>query len=489
MYLRELLSALHHNIEVSNDSNPMITGISMDNRSVESGNLFVCIKGHRFDGHKFATDAVSKGAVAILAEAPVDVSVPVIMVKDSRRALAIIADVFFGQPSHKLHVVGVTGTNGKTTTTHIIDYICQKANKKTGLIGTMYMKINNLAYDVVNTTPESLTLQKAFYDMVETNTDIVTMEVSSHALDLGRVHGVDFNVAVFTNLTQDHLDYHQTMDEYRRAKGLLFAQLGNTFSVDKPKFAVLNGDDEATAQYTRSTCAHVYTYGIHNDCDIMAFDINTTATGTEFKLKTPFGTTDVSMRLMGQFSIYNVMAAVGACLVSGISLKTIVESIQSFTGVPGRFEAVDAGQDFSVIVDYCHTPDSLENVLKTIQQFSTKKIITVVGCGGDRDKMKRPIMAKLASEYSDIAIFTSDNPRTEDPSAILADMEAGVKGEAFISIVDRKKAIEHAIVNAEQGDIILIAGKGHETYQIIGDKTLPFDDREVAKNAIKEKLM
>ncbi|MCL6572852.1 MAG: UDP-N-acetylmuramoyl-L-alanyl-D-glutamate--2,6-diaminopimelate ligase, partial [Bacillus sp. (in: Bacteria)] len=359
------------------------------------------------------------------------------------------------------------------------------AAKKTGLIGTMYTKIAEKTIGTRNTTPESLTLQKTFHEMVEAGVDIAVMEVSSHALDLGRVQGCDYDVAVFTNLSQDHLDFHKTMDEYMRAKSLLFAQLGNTFDHDKPKFAVLNADDPTTEIYRKSTAAHIVTYGIDMMADIQAKNIHMTSVGTTFELAVHQLNYPVHMQFIGKFSVYNALASVAAALVSGIAINEIIHSIESIKGVAGRFELVNAGQEFTVIVDYAHTPDSLENVLKTIQHFAKKKVFVIVGCGGDRDRTKRPLMAKIACRWATDTIFTSDNPRSEDPLAILKEMEAGVQGEAYQVIPDRKTAITTAVSQAVSGDVIIIAGKGHETYQIIGTVVHNFDDRLVAREAIK----
>lgn len=486
MKLHTLLEKLHPLVSFSGD-NSEITSIANDNRKVIEGSLFVCIKGYTVDGHSFALDAVKKGAVAVLAESKLQLDVPVIVVKDTKRALSVLADAFFGQPSHKMHVIGITGTNGKTTTSHLIDQILIDAGKKTGLIGTMYTKIGDQINDTKNTTPESLTLQKTLKDMVDCEVENVTMEVSSHALDEGRVHGVDYDVAVFTNLTQDHLDYHKTMDDYRRAKGLLFAQLGNVYYHDRPKYAVLNMDDPASKEYIRSTSAVIVTYGIDEEADIMARNIEITANGTTFELISPFGKHFISMQLLGKFSVYNVLASISAGLVSGVSIDSIIATIAKIEGVSGRFELVNAGQNFTVIVDYSHTPDSLENALKTINEFAKKRVLVVVGCGGDRDKTKRPLMAQIACKYSTNPIFTSDNPRSEDPEQILLDMTEGVKGEKYEVMVDRREAIFHAVRQASEQDIILIAGKGHETYQQIGKEFHDFDDRLVAREAIEER--
>ncbi|MCH1623879.1 UDP-N-acetylmuramoyl-L-alanyl-D-glutamate--2,6-diaminopimelate ligase [Fredinandcohnia quinoae] len=485
MQLQKLLAHLHDFTATGTD-NPLITSLEMDSREVKKGSLFFCVTGHSVDGHLFAKQAEELGAAALIAEKYVDVSIPVIIVKDSKRSMAQLADIFYNQPTHQLHLIGVTGTNGKTSISHIIEQIFQAAGRRIGLIGTMYSKIGKKKIEMKNTTPESLTLQKIFHQMVQEKADSAVMEVSSHAIDLGRIHGCDFNIAVFSNLTQDHLDYHHSMDEYRRVKGLLFSGLGNRFEIDNPKFAVLNSDDEATLEYKKSTSATVITYGINHESDIMAKNIVMTSTGTSFELITPVGRHSLTMKLIGMFSVYNVLAAVSASLLSSIPLAIICKSIESIKGIAGRFEVVNAGQNYTVIVDYAHTPDSLENVLKTVKQFSIGKIIVVVGCGGDRDRTKRPIMAQIAAKYADMPIFTSDNPRSENPLHILKDMEAGVNGEKYVTIIDREKAIKYAITNANKGDTIVIAGKGHETYQIIGSNTFEFDDRLVATQAIKE---
>ncbi|HLU21996.1 MAG TPA: UDP-N-acetylmuramoyl-L-alanyl-D-glutamate--2,6-diaminopimelate ligase [Bacillaceae bacterium] len=466
-------------------ANPEILNIENNHKNVQQGCLFICISGLVFDGHDFAKEAVENGAVAIIAERKLDVNVPVIIVKDSKHTMAILADRFYNHPSQKFHLIGITGTNGKTTTSALIETIFSNDQQNTGLIGTIYMKIANRQLETKNTTPDSLVLQSVFDQMVSENVDAVVMEVSSHALVQGRVNGSDFDVAVFTNLTQDHLDYHHTMEEYRRAKGLLFSRLGNTYT--KPKYAVLNADDPATKYFMAETAAHVVTYGIETPADFSASNIKLGNTGTQFTLHTPEGKHEVSMKLIGKFNIYNVLAAIASTFVSNIPLSTIITSIEGANGVSGRFEVVDGGQDFSVIVDYAHTPDSLENVLKTVRQFAKKRIFVVVGCGGDRDPSKRPLMADVACTYATNPIFTSDNPRSEDPMAILRDMEQGVVGNSYEIIPDRAEAIKKAITSAESGDIVLIAGKGHETYQIIGNKVLDFDDKNVALQVIKER--
>ena len=486
MKLQTLLQALPFAKVEGEHTNPDITAIEQDSRKVTPGSLFICITGENFDGHSFASEAERKGAVAVVAQKPVDVNIPVIYVRDTKRAMAKLAARFYRHPSEQLYIFGVTGTNGKTSVTHMLDHLFREAGKKTGLIGTLYMKIDDETIPTVNTTPDSLTLQKTFRNMIDRDVEIVNMEISSHALINGRVWGTDVDVAIFTNLSQDHLDFHGTMDEYRNVKGLLFSQLGNQYG-KKPKFAVLNADDPVSTDYEMITSAHILKYGIENDADVSARNIEFNGKGTTFDLITPKGTRKVETPLLGLFNVYNLLATFTCGLIYGLELDEMIAGLETFTGVAGRFERVHEGQSFPVIVDYAHTPDSLENVLKTVRSLVPGKIIVVVGCGGDRDQKKRPLMAQIACRYADYPIFTSDNPRSEDPRAIIHDMEAGVKGADYIVIVDRKEAIEHAIKSAQKEDAVLIAGKGHETYQIIGDQVFDFDDREVARKALRER--
>ena len=486
MKLHTLLSHLH-TISVFEGDNPDITSIEQDNRKVEAGSLFICVKGYTVDGHDYAEAAVRQGAAAVLAERPLDLSVPVIVVRDTLRAMAVLADAFYGHPTQQLKLIGITGTNGKTTTSHLIDKICRDAGQTTGLIGTMYTKIAESIFETKNTTPDSITLQQHFANMHKAGVETAVMEVSSHALQLGRVHGCDYDIAVFTNLTQDHLDFHGTMERYKFAKSLLFSQLGNSYADHRPKYAVINADDEACDDLIAVTAAHVLTYGIDHDADIMAKNVAVTSAGTAMDLHIQGRVIPMKLKLAGRFSVYNVLAAIGASVCAGLELDRTIASIEEVEGVRGRFELVQGGQDYMVIVDYAHTPDSLENVLQTIREFAKERIFAVVGCGGDRDKTKRPIMASIACRLATDPVFTSDNPRSEDPLEILKDMEAGVKGKAYQSIPDRKEAIRYAVNQAKRGDVILIAGKGHETYQLIGGETFHFDDRETALELIKKK--
>jgi UDP-N-acetylmuramoyl-L-alanyl-D-glutamate--2,6-diaminopimelate ligase len=489
MLLRDLLAPLLP-VRVTGDDSMEITGLTADSRKVQPGCLFVCLTGFTVDGHAFAAQAVENGAVAVLAEQDVDVPATVVRVPDTRRAMAMLADRFYGSPTRELKLIGVTGTNGKTTTTHLIDKILRDQNKRTGLIGTIHMRIGDVSEEVKNTTPDALELQHAFRRMRDVDTEYAIIEVSSHALELGRVRGCDVHTAVFTNLTQDHLDFHKTMENYRYAKSLLFSQLGNSYDPDRLKTAVLNADDEASKLYAMVTPARVITYGIDNPADVRAGEIEITSRGTSFTAHTFAGSIRLNLKLVGKFNVYNALAAIAVALAEGVPLAEIKASLEAVPGVNGRFESVDAGQPFAVLVDYSHTPDSLENALATVKEFAKGRIFCVVGCGGDRDRTKRPIMARIATKYADLTVLTSDNPRSEDPQAIIDDMLAGladVAKERYVSMVDRREAIRYAVAEAKQDDVILIAGKGHETYQIIKGQVLPFDDREVAREAIAER--
>ncbi|GAJ99646.1 LOW QUALITY PROTEIN: UDP-N-acetylmuramoylalanyl-D-glutamate-2,6-diaminopimelate ligase [Geomicrobium sp. JCM 19055] len=471
----------------STSHNPTITSVEMDSRKIQSGSSFVALRGFTVDGHQFAEQAEQKGASAIIAEEVLNVSIPVIVVKDSYRALAQIAAKFYDDPTKQLNVIGVTGTNGKTTTTHLIENIFNEAKRSLGLIGTLYTKYANETFESKNTTPESLLLQKNFRDMADAGVTDVAMEVSSQALALGRVRGTDFNVAVFTNLTADHLDYHETIDNYKHAKSLLFSQLGNRYA-DELKAAVLNIDDPVSAELMQATAAPVITYGLSDKADVRGKNLRQTPSGTFFYVRNWRQSIDLDLKMVGRFNVYNALAAASAAYVSGISLETIKSSLEASKPIPGRFETVNLGQDYAVIVDYAHTADSLDNIMQTVKDLATKNVYVVVGCGGDRDRTKRPEMARIAESFADLAIFTSDNPRSEDPEHILRDMVAGVQTNRYEVIVNRTEAIDYAISKATKDDVIVIAGKGHETYQEVNGVFHDFDDREVAKEAIMKRL-
>lgn len=464
-----------------------IIGIQNDSRKIQPGFLFVCTKGAVEDGHQYIAAAIERGASAIMIEDEQEQyadGVTYIKVPSTARAASIIVDTFFDSPTTKLNVIGVTGTNGKTTTTNLIEHILNANQRNTGVIGTIDIRYNEYREAAKLTTPLCYDLQHYFQKMVEAEVEYVAMEVSSHSLDLGRVHGCRFKTAVFTNLTQDHLDYHHTMEEYGEAKSLLFAQLGNDYA--RAAYAVLNADDPWSERYAKKTAAQIITYGINEQADVRATNIEISANGTSFTAVTPSGELELHTKLIGHFNVYNMLAAISAVLPEGLSLTQIKDALEQVDGVEGRFESVQLGQPFAIVVDYAHTPDSLENVLQTARQLTDKKLICVVGCGGDRDRSKRPLMASIAAELADQAIFTSDNPRTEDPAAILNDMTSALTAANYTAIIDRKAAIEQAIESAEAGDIVIIAGKGHEKYQIIGTEITHFDDKEVSINKLSE---
>lgn len=475
------------------DGNAAFEGMEKDSRAVKPGMLFVCVKGERVDGHDYAEEAAARGAVAIVTERRLKLDVPQLLVKDSRLATSILADYVYGHPSRDVKVIGVTGTNGKTTTTYLLEKIFNDCGRPAGVVGTIETRFGGATRPMAGTTPESHELQKTLKDMKEAGMRYCAMEVSSHALEQGRVKGCRFRTAVFTNLTQDHLDYHGTMENYAEAKGLLFSRLGNSYggvAGDERCYAVLNGDDPASKRFSRLTSAEIVTYGVDNDADIRATGIKMTAQGTSFRVSGFGGETEISLRLPGKFNVSNALAAIAAALLEGIALTDIKASLERASVVPGRVELVDEGQPFAVVVDYAHTPDGLRNVLGAAREFAAGRIITVFGCGGDRDRTKRPLMGSIAAKLSDYVIVTSDNPRSEDPGMIISEIEKGILAEGigascYSLIPDRRSAIEKAVEMASQGDVVLIAGKGHETYQLIGGQTYPFDDRITAIEAIR----
>ncbi|PZE22656.1 UDP-N-acetylmuramoyl-L-alanyl-D-glutamate--2,6-diaminopimelate ligase [Paenibacillus xerothermodurans] len=492
MQLKELASQLAVSRIIGDGKTPF-SGIQTDSRKVQAGDLFICIPGLTVDGHLFAATAVQRGAVALVVEHEVEADVPQLVVKDSRFAMAVISTHFYGYPSRELKLIGITGTNGKTTTTYLLEKIVSDQGFATGVMGNIEIKIGSERIpNSATNTQEALELQRILRRMADNKVDYCIMEVSSHGLDLGRVNGCRYRTGVFTNLTQDHLDYHGTMERYKAAKGLLFSRLGNEYSAiaDERRYAVLNADDAASDDFAGMTAAQVVTYGIDNEADVRAEAIRMTSHGTEFRCVTFAGTLEFRTKLIGKFNVYNALAAVTAALLEGISLEAIRSSLEEIQTVDGRMEVVQAGQEFLVLVDYAHTPDGLENALATIRQFCEGRILCVFGCGGDRDRAKRPVMGEVTSRFSDLLFVTSDNPRSEDPAAILADIEpgiiaAGVPRDRYQLIVDRRAAIQKAIAEASPKDVVLIAGKGHETYQEIMGVKHDFDDRVVAKEAIR----
>lgn len=496
MKLRELAELLAI-CRTSGNMDVEITGFCMNSRHVQPGDLFICvpgIPGLQEDRHPYAEEAVRAGAAAIVVERDVGIDVPTVAVANARYALAVMACHYYGYPSADMKLIGVTGTNGKTTTSHMIEALFACAGCNTGLMGNIGTKIGSVIEETDINTQEAHKLQASLSKMRERQTDYAVMEVTSQGIDMGRVLGCRFRTAVFTNLTQDHLDYHGTMEKYKEAKGLFFARLDNGFSADETKrqFAVLNADDPASAYFRKQTAAQVITYGINCDADVMAKQIRLTAQGTEFELHSFAGTAPIKLRMVGKFNVYNALAAIACALTERLPLETIREGLERFGGVPGRMETVDEGQSFLVLVDYAHTPDGLDNALVAIKEFAVGNMITVFGCGGDRDRTKRPKMGKIAAQYSDYIVLTSDNPRSENPNTIIEEIERGLEEERleqsrYEKVPDRKEAIAKAVQRACPGDIVLIAGKGHETYQICHDGVVHFDDREEARQAIRNK--
>lgn len=483
------LAALVEGAEIAGDPQTVITDIVQDSRQVSRGAMFVALAGAHVDGHTFISAAAAKGAAAVLTETETTVppGMAVLRVPCMKTALSIIVPAFWDYPGHALRLIGITGTNGKTTTSYLIRAILRQAGKKTGLIGTIQNLIEEEKIPVHNTTPNVVDLQRLLARMVAEGMEYAVMEVSSHALDQNRVAGCEFDTAVFTNLTQDHLDYHGTMENYRAAKGKLFQSLAVG---EKPgKTAVVNVDDPAGAFMLQCAMADHITYAVQaGEADLRAVEVRVHASGADFAVQGGFGRLKLRLKITGLFNVYNVLGAVGAALAENMPLTAIEKALTEFPGVPGRFELVDCGQPFAVVVDYAHTPDGLENILKTARQITPHHIITVFGCGGDRDKTKRPIMGRIAAEMSDAVIVTSDNPRSEDPVAIVGEVMTGVREKigvkAVEAIPDRRQAIFVAIAMAQPGDTVVIAGKGHEDYQILKNETIHFDDREVAREAL-----
>lgn len=465
-----------------------IGGIEHDSRKVTTGNLFVCMEGAHVDGHNFISQAKARGAVAVLTArqnfTPPE-GLSALVVPDMLNALAVIVPYFYDYPARTMRVVGVTGTNGKTTTTYMLREIFRSAGLSVGLIGTIQILIGDETFPNPNTTPNVIDLQHVLNEMRARKIQVVVMEVSSHALAEHRVAGVEFDTAIFTNLTQDHLDFHGTMENYLRAKSKLFDAVSR-HGRKSNKTAIVNADDAAAEEILRHCLCKRITYGLNDSADLRGVEVQCGMRNAQCVIETANGAINLSLQITGLFNVYNVLAAIGAATAENIRPDVIKRALENFRSVPGRFERVFADVPFAVIVDYAHTPDGVKNVLQTAAQIVTGKIITVFGCGGDRDHAKRPIMGKLAAELSDVVITTSDNPRTEDPEKILDDIERGIGDKKHERIADRRAAIFRAIELAEAGDVVLILGKGHETYQILNSGSIHFDDREVAHEAITE---
>jgi len=504
MELRKLLEGVEIE-KLAGDPLQEIKGIAYHSKRVEKGFLFAAIRGLEFDGHRFIEEAIERGAQAVLLEEGRELpNRTTVFVSNSRQALAKAASNFFGNPSSRVKLGGITGTNGKTTTTYLLESIFKKAGYSVGVIGTINYRYGQKVTRASNTTPESLDLQRILWEMVNEGISHIIMEVSSHGLDLDRVFGCRFDHVIFTNFTSDHLDYHKTLAHYFESKRKLFTE-SLMQSEKQGRFAVTNADDPRGEEMVKGIDLPVIRYGTGSSCDVTADQMVSTFDGLSCRLKTPKGECSIHSTLMGRYNVYNIMAAVATSIGMDIPLKTIKEGVEGLEGVSGRFEKVENQKGIHVIVDYAHTHDALERVLLGIRNIQEDgKIITVFGCGGDRDRTKRPLMGAVAGQYSDLAILTSDNPRTEDPLAIMDEVEKGFKPlpleewhrndmgawrskKGYLKVPDRREAIRMAIRLAEPRDTVLIAGKGHEDYQIIGKQTFPFDDRVEAQKALEER--
>jgi UDP-N-acetylmuramoyl-L-alanyl-D-glutamate--2,6-diaminopimelate ligase len=467
-----------------------VTGIAYDSRAIKPGEVFVALRGQHADGTAFARQTVDRGAAAIVSEAPPleGISIPWTAVTDARLALAVLADAFFQHPSGDMQVVGITGTNGKTTTAYLLASIFEAAGIQSGLLGTVAYRTgpgDNEVREATRTTPEAPDLQALLREMVERGSRAAVLEVSSHALALRRVDGMTFAAGVFTNLTRDHLDFHSNMEEYFQAKRRLFEMLPR----DAP--SLLNVDDPRGASLVEVGGRPV-TYAINRPADLTPGPLSFSLQGLSFEVRTPRGPLPISSALIGRPNVYNILAAVSTATALGLSFDAIERGVRNLRGVPGRFEVVSSAKDeVTVVVDYAHTDDALRNLLETARPLAPGQLITVFGCGGDRDRPKRPLMGAVAGRYSDMIVMTSDNPRSEDPNRIIEEIQRGITADTRrdsaqrqLAIVDRRAAIAIAIEMARPGDLVLIAGKGHEKYQVIGDRTLPFDDAAVAREAL-----
>ncbi len=482
--LASLLQGLDHQPSRSLEG-VAVSGMTADSRAVRPGDLFVALKGARHDGHDHAAEAVRAGAAALLVERDVPVEAPTARVPSTAAALSPVAARFFDHPSRSMDVVGITGTNGKTTITYLLERLWTAAGIPAGVIGTIDYRWPGRVEKAPNTTPQALDLQRILAAMRDAGVKRVAMEVSSHALALGRAEDVEFSVGVFTNLTQDHLDFHKTMDGYFQAKARLFDLLDR--SPRSVKRAIINADDPWGRRFLEGARAPAWTYAIAAPADFRAEDLRLSADGSRFRLATPAGSREVHLVLVGRHNVYNALAAFGAGLALGADLDEAAQALASLAGVPGRLERVAPDGPplpYSVFVDFAHTEDALQNVIATLRPLTRGRLIALFGCGGDRDRGKRPRMGETAARLADHVVITSDNPRSEDPAAILREVAAGAaraRASAWDEVVDREEAIARALDLARPGDVVLLAGKGHETSQIFADRSMDFDDRAVAR--------
>jgi UDP-N-acetylmuramoyl-L-alanyl-D-glutamate--2,6-diaminopimelate ligase len=484
MLLRNLLNEIEFEL-LKGSLDQKVNKITYDNRKTEDGDIFFCVKGFASDGHKFANSAVKNGAKVVFCMDDLNISedITVLKVKDTRKTMALIASNYYGRPTEKLKVIGITGTNGKTTSAFMTKKILEDSGYKVGLIGTIANYIGDRVIKTERTTPESLELQELFNEMVEEKVEYCVMEVSSHALELDRVYGIRFAGAIFSNLTRDHLDFHKTFENYYNAKFKLF---------ERTDMAVINLDDKYGKNIivdleSKNIKTDIYTYGIHDNADIKAKDIVNSSKGVKFNVTLDSEEYEFNLQMPGLYNVYNALSVITLAKHLGIEVHSIVKGLNKAV-VPGRCErtAVEYDIPYEVIIDYAHTPDGLDNILKTAREFTTSRLISVFGCGGDRDKVKRPMMGKIGTELSDIAIVTSDNPRSEEPMSIIEDIIADLDITSYRVVENRRDAIKTALEIGKPGDVIVIAGKGHENYQILKNETIHFDEREVVIEILEQ---
>lgn len=485
MILKELIKNLKY-IKLIGNENIEISNLTIDSRKVKKGSMYGAIKGFNVDGHKFIKNCIENGASLIVCEDLedfcIDDNVAILQVENTRKALAIIAKNFYNNPTKNINLIGVTGTNGKTSTTYFLEQILLEYKKTVGIIGTIEIRENGkkMEFDFsTSTTPDTIELNELFSTMVSDNIDNIVMEVSSHALELHKVEGCNFNIGIFTNLTQDHLDMHKSMENYLNVKSKLFSMC---------KIGIINIDDKYAQDIIKNASCKVFTYSIEKESDLQAINIQYFMDRVAFDVKINDKIENFILNIPGRFSVYNALSVIGACLMQNIPIDIIKEGIKNIKGVPGRIQTIPNNKGFNVIVDYAHTPDGLDNIIKAVREFTRGRVITIFGCGGDRDRKKRPIMGEISANLSDYTIITSDNPRSEVPEAIIDEIETGIKPitNNYEKITGRKDAIYRGVSIAKANDSIIIAGKGHEDYEIFADKIIHFDDTEVAKEALED---
>lgn len=485
MILKELIKNLKY-IKLIGNENIEISNLTIDSRKVKKGSMYGAIKGFNVDGHKFIRNCIENGASLIVCEDLedfcIDDNVAILQVENTRKALAIIAKNFYNNPTKNINLIGVTGTNGKTSTTYFLEQILLEYKKTVGIIGTIEIRENGkkMEFDFsTSTTPDTIELNELFSTMVSDNIDNIVMEVSSHALELHKVEGCNFNIGIFTNLTQDHLDMHKSMENYLNAKSKLFSMC---------KIGIINIDDKYAQDIIKNASCKVFTYSIEKESDLQAINIQYFMDRVTFDVKINDKIENFILNIPGRFSVYNALSVIGACLMQNIPIDIIKEGIKNIKGVPGRIQTIPNNKGFNVIVDYAHTPDGLDNIIKAVREFTKGRVITIFGCGGDRDRKKRPIMGEISANLSDYTIITSDNPRSEVPESIIDEIETGIKPitNNYEKITGRKDAIYRGVSIAKANDSIIIAGKGHEDYEIFADKIIHFDDTEVAKEALED---